>query len=208
MSRCRLARRVSRLLAAMSCSGLIFTLHVVAATPTGKARPSPAAEIAALDGAMPRSFDTFPGDPCAGTWDVRSPDGAVIGKITVLRYRGAPFAHLSGPDALPFNEPVSRLDPHSIRLPDRGMSAVMRCTGTRAVQLTVDEISRGWAKIRRTNGSPRYQPPQIKTQANQRRAKLAAARVASLARRSQKNDSSDVDGAPAQFEARATCRGS
>lgn len=121
-------------LVAMLIGALITGRPILAASAREQKRPSAMTELAELNGAMPRSFDVYPADPCSGLWNVEFPSGEKAMDILVMRYRNVPLAHLEWPDREPVNSAIIRLNPHSIRITaSKAATLVLRCVGTGAV---------------------------------------------------------------------------
>jgi hypothetical protein len=128
------SRRALPLAVLITCATLAIP-QAVSAAPHARARPpSAAAQIAALGGTMPQSFDVYPNDPCAGPWEVQLPSGEPAMTIVVMRYRNIPMAHISGPVMRwEVNEVATRLDPRSIKIKSGAGTIVLRCNAASAV---------------------------------------------------------------------------
>ena len=114
---------------AAACAALLAVQPITATAQT--VDPAPASHAAlgkvqALSGAMPSAFDIYPGDACAGAWQISDPAGRLV--VTVIRYAGLPVAHVTYPSGASLNLVVQRLAAHTIEFDLYAARYTMQCT--------------------------------------------------------------------------------
>ena len=101
------------------------------------------AAVAKLNGAMPRSFDLYPDDPCGGPWHAHTAEGTPI-ELTVMRYQGVGLVHVIFPQNED-NVRTIRLSSQSVGFTVGNADFIMRCAVPKAALVSMVVV----------NGEPR-----------------------------------------------------